>query len=137
MKATDRTFTIGQLARAAGVPTTTVRYYERANLLKPDARTGGNYRTYSTTSLERLQFIRSAQAAGLSLDDIASLIRLTDEHNAPCKEVQVILRQRLADIDQRLQELRSVKSAVQTALKECKCAPRGGLCGQMDKLVNS
>jgi MerR family mercuric resistance operon transcriptional regulator len=137
VKASDHTFTIGQLARAAGVPITTIRYYERANLLKPDARTGSNYRVYRTASLDRLQFIRNAQAAGLSLDDIASLIRLTYEHEAPCEGVQDILRQRLSEIDQRLQDLRSVKAAVETALDECRCAPRGGLCGQIDKFVNS
>ncbi len=57
---------IGELANAAGVPATTVRYYERAGLLVPETRTSGNYRSYGFHSLERLQFIRSAQAAGLS-----------------------------------------------------------------------
>ena len=134
MKPAGRSFTIGQLASAAGVPTTTVRYYERAGLLKPEARTGGNYRAYSEVGLNRLRFIRTAQAAGLSLDDIAELIRLTDADKAPCAEVQAILRQRLEDLDRRLEELRSVKSAVEAALHACRCAPRGGLCADIDRL---
>ena len=134
MRPARNSFTIGQLASAGGVPTTTVRYYERAGLLKPEARTGSNYRSYTSASLERLRFIRTAQSAGLSLDDVANLIRLTDERETPCAEVQTILRQRLAEIDQRLQDLGSVKSAVKSALHACRCSPRGGLCADIDRL---
>ena len=134
VRSTRNSFTIGELARAVGVPTTTLRYYERAGLLKPEARTGNNYRSYSSTSLERLRFIRTAQSAGLTLDDVSNLIRLTDERETPCAEVQSILRQRLAEIDLRLQELESVKSAVKSALHACRCAPRGGLCSDIDRL---
>jgi len=63
-------YTIGALARAAEVPTTTVRYYERTGLLPPEGRSGGNYRSYSVRSLERLRFIRAAQANGFTLDDV-------------------------------------------------------------------
>ena len=128
-------YTIGQLAKAAGVPTTTVRYYDRTGLVRPEARTGSNYRAYSAASLERLRFIRTAQSAGLSLEDVAELIRLTDEREAPCADVQAILRARLAEIDQRMRELGSVKSAVESALRACRCAPRGGLCADIDRLA--
>jgi DNA-binding transcriptional MerR regulator len=53
-------YTISQLARAAGVPTSAVRYYERIGLLQPHGRTGGNYRLYGKEALERLRFIRAA-----------------------------------------------------------------------------
>lgn len=135
MRSAPDTLTIGQLAKAAGVPTTTVRYYERTGLLKPEARTESNYRSYTTASLNRLRFIRTAQSAGLSLDDVANLIRLTDQREAPCAEVQTILRQRLAEVHQRIQELGSVKSAVESALHACRCAPRGGLCADIDRLA--
>ena len=54
--------TIGEFADAAGVPTSTIRYYERARLLKPSSRSASNYRLYSADDLERLRFIRAAQA---------------------------------------------------------------------------
>ena len=104
MRSAPQNFTIGKLATAAGVPTTTVRYYERVGLLTPDARTGRNYRSYTAATLERLQFIRTAQSAGLSLDDVANVIRLADEDGVPCAAVQAIMRQRLAQIEQRLAE---------------------------------
>lgn len=127
--------TIGQLAKAAGVPTTTVRYYERAGLLKPEARSGSNYRHYTSKSLHRLRFIRTAQSAGLSLDDVSSLIRLTEDRKKPCAEVQGILRQRLIEIGERMRELRSVQSAVEKALADCRCGPREGLCADIDRLA--
>ena len=79
--------TIGQLAAAAGVPTSTVRFYERGKLLTPDARTGGNYRAYSNASLERLKFIRAAQASGFNLSDIREMLALTHSDDEPCKEI--------------------------------------------------
>jgi DNA-binding transcriptional MerR regulator len=62
MRGMDASYTVGRLAIAAGVPTTTVRYYERRGLLQPALRLGsGSYRTYGEPELERLRFIRSAQ----------------------------------------------------------------------------
>lgn len=64
---------IGDLASRAGVPTSTVRYYERRGLLLPDARRSGQ-RRYTPESLRRLVFIGMLQDAGLSLDDIAGIL---------------------------------------------------------------
>ena len=49
----DACYTIGQLAKTAGVPTSTVRYYERRGLLTSEARSRGNYRLYGPAALER------------------------------------------------------------------------------------
>jgi DNA-binding transcriptional MerR regulator len=76
-------FTIGELAKAAGVPTSTIRYYERANLLRPSGRTASNYRLYSAEDLERLCFIRAAQSTGFTLEHVVKLLR-----PAPCGKVQ-------------------------------------------------
>ena len=61
---------IGQLARQAGVPIDTVRYYERQHLLPTAQRSAGGYRVFSDSDLTRLQFIRRAKALGFSLDEI-------------------------------------------------------------------
>ena len=128
-------YTIGQLAELGGVPVTTLRYYERTGLLRPQARTGSNYRMYTAAGLQRLRFIRAAQSAGLSLDDVAGLIRLSDTRETPCAQVQQILRARLGEIEQRMRELSNVKAAVASALRACRCAPRGGLCADIDRLA--
>ena len=60
--------------------------------MKPDFRTGGNYRGYNAATLDRLRFIRSVQATGLSLQDIATLLELTFAGEAPCDEVLALMR---------------------------------------------
>jgi DNA-binding transcriptional MerR regulator len=127
-------YTIGQLASAANVPTSTVRFYERAALLKPDARTGGNYRAYGPQALERLRFIRAAQAIGFSLDDIRELLGLTHSDDPPCDEVVSLTRKRLADVRQRLKELRAVEKVLAKSLDNC-CKGQGpDLCEEITRL---
>jgi MerR family redox-sensitive transcriptional activator SoxR len=65
--------TIGDLATAAGVPTSTIRYYDRIGLLPADDRRSGQ-RRYGEASVRRLVFIGMLQDAGLSLDEIAGVL---------------------------------------------------------------
>jgi len=94
--------TIGQLARATGIPTSTVRYYERIGLLRPHGRTAGNYRVYSEEAVERVRFIRAAQATGFTLEAITALLDLRDGTTAVCQAVQVLLEERLSDVVKRM-----------------------------------
>jgi DNA-binding transcriptional MerR regulator len=121
--------TIGQLAEAAGVPTSTVRYYERAKLLKPSARSPSNYRLYSASDLERLRFIRAAQATGFTLDDVTKLLR-----PAPCGSVQHLIEDRLDEIGERTKELRHVQKVLRAALAECQGHASSGRCKVVDDL---
>jgi len=127
-------FSIGQLAKAAGVPTSTLRYYGRSGLLKPDFRTGGNYRGYTSEALERLRFIRSAQATGFSLEDVKGLLKMTYSPDPPCDEVLSLMRSRLADLRQKIAELRSVESRLAKSLDQC-CKGKGpDLCDDIRRL---
>lgn len=127
-------FSIGQLARAAGVPTSTVRYYERAGLLQADGRTGGNYRVYGAAALERLRFIRAAQANGFTLGDVAALFDFRDGRVAPCEEVQELIKERLADLEMRLKDLHEVQGVLEASLSMCRRARRTGKCHVIEKL---
>jgi DNA-binding transcriptional MerR regulator len=69
----DELMPIGEMASRAGVPTSTVRYYERQRLLEPDTRRSGQ-RRYGPDKLRRLVFIGMLQDAGLSLDDIRGIL---------------------------------------------------------------
>jgi DNA-binding transcriptional MerR regulator len=124
-------YTIGALARAAEVPTTTVRYYERAGLLPPEARSAGNYRSYSDRSLDRLRFIRAAQANGFTLDDVKRLLQFQDGDLDPCGEVQSLIEARLGDLEERLDQLRTVRTVLRSSLKTCH---RGAASGQCEVL---
>jgi DNA-binding transcriptional MerR regulator len=126
-------FTIGQLAKRAGVPTSTLRYYERSGLLKPDARTGGNYRAYGERSLGRLKFIRSAQATGLSLDDIRELLSLTHD-DEPCEEVIMLTKKRLTEVRERIKELRQVEKVLAKSLASCCTGNDTDLCKEVVRL---
>jgi len=127
-------FTIGQLARASGVPTSTVRYYERSRLLQPQDRTLANYRVYGEPALERLRFIRAAQANGFTLEDIRSLLDFRDGKTAPCREVQELIEQRLADLERRIGQLQQVQVVLRSSLQVCRRAERSGRCKVIDNL---
>ncbi len=121
--------TIGELAAAAGVPTSTIRYYERARLLKPSARSPSNYRLYSVDDLARLRFIRAAQATGFTLDDVTRLLR-----PAPCGSVQRLIEERLDEVGSRMKELRHLQKLLRAALEECRSHEKSGRCKVVDDL---
>src|SRR5262245_44204664 len=126
--------TISQLAKAVVVPTTTVRYYERAGLLKPEDRSAGNYRLYGDESLRRLKFIRAAQAIGFTLDDVKELLGRVDEEPPPCREVQTLIEGRLADIAERLKDLRHVQRVLKSSLERCRKTEQAGCCHVIETL---
>ena len=126
---------IGQLAQSAGVPTSTVRYYERSGLLRPDDRSRSNYRLYDGASLDRLRFIRSAQGVGLSLKEVAELLRLTGDES-PCDEVMAALRRQLEDVRAKLRDLKRVERTLTAALNDCCRGDSPSLCHQVARLKN-
>lgn len=112
-------YTISQLAEAADVPTTTVRYYERVGLVKPEDRSAGNYRLYTDESLRKVKFIRAAQGTGFTLDDIRTLLAAEDGAVPRCCDVQPLIEDRLDDVKQKLADLQEVKRVLQSALRKC------------------
>ncbi|MDV6031443.1 MAG: heavy metal-responsive transcriptional regulator [Phycisphaera sp. RhM] len=131
-----RQFTISQLAKAAGIPTTTVRYYERIGLVEPEDRSYGNYRLYGNESLKKLEFIRAAQAVGFTLEDVKSL--LADDHGdtPTCGSVQGLIEDRLADVEERLIDLRHVRKVLKSALQQCHQQERSDCCQVVADLRN-
>jgi len=127
-------YTIGRLAREAGVPASTVRYYERSRLLRPDGRTDGNYRIYGPGALLRLRFIRAAQALGLALDDIATLLDFRDGPTAPCGEVRSLIESRLSKLKKTLEQLHHVRAVLRSSLRMCGRAERLGRCEVIERL---
>ncbi len=127
--------TIGALAKQAGVPTSTVRYYERRGLLRPDGRSEGNYRIYGEEALDRLRFVRSAQAAGFTLSNISALLQFRDGDTAPCKEVQGLITVRLAQVVEQIDHLKLVERMLGKWRTVCREAERSGRCGVLEGLA--
>ena len=127
--------TIGALAKQAGVPTSTVRYYERRGLLRPEGRSEGNYRLYGDEAMDRLRFVRSAQAAGFTLSDISALLQFRDGDAAPCKEVQDLITVRLAQVVEQIDHLKLVARMLGEWHTVCREAERSGRCGVLEGLA--
>jgi DNA-binding transcriptional MerR regulator len=127
-------YTISQLAHTADVPASTVRYYQRVGLLQPEGRSEGNYRLYGGEALRRLKFIRAAQAIGFTLDDVKALLGREDEEPPPCRDVQTLIERRLADIEERLQDLRHVRRVLKSSLEKCRRTEQAGCCHVLETL---
>ena len=96
---------IGEVAGRSGVPAKTFRFWEDQHLLPAPARTGSGYRDYDPAILERLAFIRQAQAAGLTLEHIRQVLDIRDGGQPPCVHVAGLIDRRMAEMDARLAEL--------------------------------
>src|SRR5829696_5069903 len=101
---------IGEVAHRSGVPAKTLRYYEDIGLLDPPTRSPSGYRDFDEVVLDRLTFIRSAQAAGLSLGEIRGIVALRDAGQTPCGHVLDLLRARGTEIDRTIRELRVLRA---------------------------
>ncbi len=96
---------IGEVAAGAGVPAKTIRFWEDQHLLPQPARTAAGYRDYHPAILERLAFIRHAQAAGLTLAHIRQVLDIRDGGQPPCVHVTGLIAARLGEAEARLAEL--------------------------------
>lgn len=103
---------IGELAQRAGVTTKALRFYEQAGLLPAPARTAVGYRDYDEAVLARLRFVRAAQAAGLTLAEIHTVITVREDQGAPCEHVTALLDRHAAALDQRIAELEATRAEV-------------------------
>ena len=114
--------TIAGLAKAGGVGVETVRYYQRRGLLETPVR-GEGIRRYGMDDVRRLRFIRSAQAAGFMLDQIAELLALdAGEDRARARE---LARGQIAVLDAKLAELNAARTSLMRLAKECGAGSAG------------
>lgn len=100
---------IGELARRSGVPATALRYYEQLGLLPPPARTESGYRVYPAGAIDRLAFLRAAQAVGLTLAEVRQVLGVRDAGEAPCRVVTDLLEHRHVEVKARITELRRLE----------------------------
>lgn len=107
---------IGMLAKSADVGVETVRYYQRRGLLGVPSRDGG-IRRYDAEDVRRLRFVRHAQSAGFTLDEIGELLALdaTDDR----ERARHLAVQRLGQIDEKIAELQTARAALAQLAKSC------------------
>jgi MerR family mercuric resistance operon transcriptional regulator len=114
--------TIARLAAAGGVGVETIRYYQRRGLLAEPPRAGA-VRRYGASDLRRLLFIRRAQAAGFTLEEVAELLALDSGHDRP--RVRALAAERLAALEAKIAELEKAKAALARLSRACAAGTDG------------
>ncbi len=109
--------TIGGLAKVGGVGVETIRYYQRRGLLPEPERPYGGIRRYGSNDVERLNFIRSAQSLGFSLDEVAELLRLDD--GAHCDEASNLAEHKLRNVRAKIAGLQSIERVLSELIHSC------------------
>lgn len=109
---------IGEAAERSGLPAKTIRYYEDISLVAPDRAENG-YRDYSSSDVHRLRFLHRARNLGFSIDECRLLLSLYSDRNRASADVKAVAEQKLVEIDAKIAELRSLKSALQPLVDCC------------------
>lgn len=117
---------VGAAAKATRVSPKAVRLWEAKGLLPPAGRTEAGYRLFDQQDLGVLKFIRQAKTLGLTLSEIKDILDLQRGGAAPCGRVIELLDAHIADIDQTLNELRQLRSALTTARNTARASQRRG-----------
>lgn len=132
----DASLSIGELARATSTNSETIRYYEKIGLLKAPPRSSGNYRKYGAADVARLGFVRRARELGFPIEQVRSLLALTEQRERDCCTVDLLTDQHLAEIEAKIADLIALKAQLVSLRTSCK----GGMvadCRILDGLFPS
>ena len=129
-----RMLKIGEVSKRSGVGVEALRFYEKSGLLERPSRTYGGYRVYGEDVLDRLAFIKQAQALGFSLEEIRRIVEDARKGQSPCDEVREIVRRRMEELDERLRELQRHRRELKQTLEEWDKVGRapGHICGLIE-----
>lgn len=122
---------IGQVARRAGVPAHTIRFYEDRRLITKPARSQAGYRLYQEHVIDELGFIRRAQRLGFSLDEVGELLSLSRGGQTPCAKIAALCAAHLEEIERQMAELRSFRRSLIAARRRAQAGcgfTRAGFC---------
>lgn len=111
-------FLAGELAKAVGVSTDTLRHYESKGVLARPRRSAKGYRHYPADSLDRVRLVRSALAVGFTLDELARILGECDRGNAPCRKVYGLAVKKFAETEERLRELLALRDRLSAIVKD-------------------
>lgn len=110
---------IGTAAKRSGVPAKTIRYYEEIGLIPKAARTDGGYRAYSDQDVEMLRFIHRSRDLGFPVKEVAELLALWRDRSRSSAQVKELALHRIADIDTKIAELKSIRHTLTDLARRC------------------
>lgn len=123
-----------ELADRVGVNPQTLRYYERRRLLPEPARTPSGYREFDEAAVVRLQFIKRAQSVGFTLAEVETLLHLSAGLQTDCRGARELAREKSAELDQRIRDLRSLRRLLDRFVEQCDEATEPGHCPMLAEL---
>lgn len=109
---------IGNASDQTGLPAKTIRYYEEIGLVKPDRAPNG-YRDYSNKDLNRLAFLQRARSLGFSIPECRLLLSLYEDENRASADVKALALEKIARLEEKVVELKSLQSTLQTLADHC------------------
>lgn len=127
---------ISELAAAGGVKVSSIRFYERRGLLTPPHRTSGGYREFEDTDVTRVRYLKRGQELGFTLAELGALLEVTGVAGPLSGEVTALGRDKLAEIDQRIDDLVRMRGAL-AGLLEAQCIEPDVPCPVMGALASS
>ncbi|MGY4828562.1 Cd(II)/Pb(II)-responsive transcriptional regulator [Sphaerotilaceae bacterium SBD11-9] len=125
---------ISELAAISGCQVTTIRFYETEGLLQPPARSTNNYRDYGDEHVDRLAFIMRCRSLDMSHSEIRVLLKLQDNPERPCDEVNALLEAHTRLVEQRISELKALRKQLQVIRNACAGGACIGDCGALESL---
>jgi MerR family mercuric resistance operon transcriptional regulator len=114
--------TIAGFAREGGVGVETVRYYQRRGLL-PTPRKSGGIRRYGEEDVRRLRFIRTAQGAGFTLEEIGELLALEATNDR--RRVRALATERIAALDAKIAQMKNARDVLAKLARQCAAGTKG------------
>jgi MerR family mercuric resistance operon transcriptional regulator len=134
MKAGSAEIQIGKLSRLTGCNIETIRYYERIGLLPHPPRSAGRYRLYETEDVRRLAFVRRARELGFTLQEVRTLLALSEDlSDSTCGEVRQLAARHLSDVRVKIADLRAMERVLTEAVRRCDAGQLPG-CPLIDTL---
>ena len=133
---------IGQVAQQTGLTVDAIRFYEKEKLLPKALRSAGGFRLYDSEHIDRLRFIQKAQAIGFSLGEIRELNLIQEDRVETCSHVRDLIQQKLATVQQKMNEMAQIEEQLKGALQKCnrqlrKTSARHDRCPMLEIIASS
>ena len=126
---------IGKAALLSGLSVKTVRYYSDIGIIKPHKDSRSGFRAYTETEVAKLQFIGKARRFNFTINECRDLLALYENKNRSSKEVKSLTLEKISEIDEKLEELHSLRDQLKTLVEACKGDNRPN-CPILDALSN-
>lgn len=126
---------IGQASHTTSLPAKTIRYYEEIELVKP-GRAANGYRDYADADIHRLAFVQRSRSLGFTIEECRLLLSLYEDKERASADVKALALEKIAKIDRKLEELKSLKATLKSLAENCHGDGRPD-CPIIDNLAGS